>query len=163
MPDSTPTAGRNKAFTLVEVMMAATILVVGFVGLIQAVTVSSAMMDTARRQTLAAEIINHEIEKLRLVPWSVLTGTDIVGLPTAATAVAIDAQFNAAIAASGAAFSLSRQVADPVANLREVTFTVTWVVTTSRRSGASLVTFTYTRINSAYFSKYGLNLTYQRS
>jgi prepilin-type N-terminal cleavage/methylation domain-containing protein len=163
MVQPTPATARKNGFTLVEVMMAATILVVGFIGLIQAVTVSSAMMDTARRQTLASEIINHEIEKLRLVPWSVVTGTDIVGLPAGPTSVAIDAQFNAAIAASGAAFSLSRSVADPVANLREVTFTVTWVVTTSRRSGGSLLTFTYTRKNSAYFSKYGLNLTYQRS
>ena len=148
-------------FTLIEVMMAATVLVVGFIGLIQAMTVSSAMMDAARRQTLAAQIMNHEIEKLRFASW-----TTISGLPTASTAITIDPQFTTAIAASGAAYTLTRTVTspDPATNLREVNFTVTWVVTTSRhKQDGTILTFTYTRSNSAYFGKYGLNLTYQRS
>ena len=152
---------RHAGFTLVEVMMAATILVVGFMGMIQAVTVSSGMMDHARRQTLAAQILNHEIEKLRFSSWATISA-----LPTTSTVVSIDSQFTAATAASGATYSLSRTLTstNPATNLREVNFTVTWVVTTSRRkTDGSLLTFTYTRVNSAYFGKYGLNLTYQRS
>ncbi len=148
-------------FTLIEVMMAATILAVGFIGMIQTMTVSSNMMDAARRQTLASQIINHEIEKLRFASWSTISG-----LPIASTAVTIDSQFSAAIAASGASYTLSRTLTrpDPATNLREVNFTVTWVVTTSRRdSSNNLLSFTYSRSNSAYFGKYGLNLTYQRS
>ena len=148
-------------FTLIEVMMAATILVVGFIGLIQAMTVSSSMMDAARRQTLAAQIINHEIERLRFASWSTISG-----LPTTSTTITIDPQFTPAIAAAGAAYSLTRTLTspDPATNLREVTFTATWVVKTSRRDGSNnLLTFTFTRSNSAYYGKYGLNLTYQRS
>ena len=159
---------RQAAFTLIEVMMAATILVVGFIGMIQAMTIGSGMMDNARRQTLAAQILSHHIEKLRQLPWDVATAAPnelaIKDLPTASTTITIDSQFNSAIAASGATYTLTRTTADVVAGrLREATFTVTWVVTTSRRSGASLVTFTYTRISSAYYGKYGLNLAYQRS
>ena len=162
-------------FTLVEVMMAAIILTVGFMGLIQAVTICSGMMDQARRETLAAQILDHEIESLRLLPWDDPSSTnDIVGLPGGSTTVAIDSQFQSTIATSGATFSLTRSVSfiDPSTNansvsdtgLREATFTLTWVVKTSRHDGSGgLVTFTYTRINSAYFGKYGLNLTYQRS
>jgi prepilin-type N-terminal cleavage/methylation domain-containing protein len=156
-PRSTNQAG----FTLVEVMMAATILVVGFIGLIQAVKVSSTMMDTARRQTLAAQILNHEIEKLRFYTWP-----QIQSLANAGPAPYSDPQFNTAIAASGATFSLARTLTnpDPAAGLREVKFTLTWIVKTSRHdSSGALLTFTYTRSNSAYFGKYGLNLTYQRS
>ena len=54
-----------QGFTLIEVMMAATILVVGFIGMIQTMSVSSTMMDAARRQTLASQIIDLEIEELR--------------------------------------------------------------------------------------------------
>ena len=141
--------------------MAATILVVGFIGMIEAMAVGSRMMDAARRQTLADQIISHEIEKLRFASWSTITG-----LPTINTPVTIDTQFTSAIAASGATFTLSRTLTspDPATNLREVNFTVTWVVRTSRHNlGGALLTFTYTRSNSAYFGKYGLNLTYQRS
>ena len=140
--------------------MATVILVVGFIGLIEALVIGSGMMDNARRQTLAAQILNHEVEKLRLASW-----TTISALPTASTAVTIDSQFSTAIAASGATFTLTRTTADVVAgSLREATFTITWVVNTSRRdSSGNLLTFTYTRSNSAYYGKYGLNLTYQRS
>ena len=156
-------------FTLVEVMMASLILVVGFIGLIEAVALASNTMDHARRQTLATQIINHEIEKLRFSSW-----TTISALPTASTAITIDSQFDQARLAlgddgSGTAvtrFTLARTVttSDPVTNIREVNFTVTWVVKTSRlNSDGTQLTFTYTRANSAWFGKYGLNLSYQNS
>lgn len=161
LPKSTPITRRASGFTIVEVMMAAIILVVAFIGMIEAMTLSSAMMDNARRQTLAAQIINHEIEKLRFSSWSTISG-----LPMTSTAITIDSQFTAAIATSGATYTLARTLTnpDPATNLREVNFTVTWVVKTSRHaSNGALLSFTYTRSNSAYFGKYGLNLTYQRS
>ena len=141
--------------------MAATILVVGFIGMIEAMTLGARMMDSARRQTLADQIISHEIEKLRFASWSTISG-----LPTASTSITIDSQFTAAMAATGATYTLSRTLTspDPATNLREVNFTVTWVVKTSRHDlGGAMLSFTYTRSNSAYFGKYGLNLTYQRS
>src|SRR5690348_10643355 len=56
-------------FTIVEVMMAAVVLVVGFMGMIQAITLGSDMLATARRQTIAAQILSHEVEYLRLASW----------------------------------------------------------------------------------------------
>src|SRR5512140_1701005 len=78
-------------FTLIEVMMAATILVVGFIGMIQAVSLTCRMMDHARRQILATQIVNHEIEKLRLVGWS-NGSTGINDLAAGPTTVTIDSQ-----------------------------------------------------------------------
>lgn len=154
--------------------MAATILTVGFMGLIQAVTMCSGMMDEARRQTLANQIINHEIEKMRLYSLSKLQlVADIDKVPINSTNNA-DSPFLTAIASSGAAYFLSRTSSyiDPNTNtssasdtgISEYSITVTWIVTTSRRDGAgNLVTFTHSRSNSAYYGKYGLNLTDQRS
>jgi Tfp pilus assembly protein PilV len=153
----------SNGFTLVEVMMASLMLVVGFIGMIEAVTISSMMMDNARRQTLATQIIQHEIEKLRFQPWT-NGSTGINDLPTASTAVTIDSRFSTSIAASGATYSLTRTMADPHTNIREANFTITWSVKTSRRdSSNSLLSFTYSRTNSAWYGKYGLNLSYQRS
>jgi hypothetical protein len=63
-------SGFSAGFTIVEVMMASVILVVGFMGMIQAVSICSEMLATGRRQTIAAQILNHEIERMRLMSWS---------------------------------------------------------------------------------------------
>ncbi len=228
-------------FTLIEVGMAALILVVAFIGMIRALTFTSGLMDHARRQTVATQILTHEIEQLRLRSW-----TEINALPTtttwvAATAYAVDAivtyqggvfraleantgripsQSNAwaasmaydaatayvagdlvsnggtwyrCIAAStgnaptndpndpfwatytgpvantgisdGATYTVSR-TATPLAShaMREITITVSWTVVSGRRKADNTpLIFTYSRVNTAYFGKNGLNLTYQRS
>ena len=73
-------------------MMAAIILTVGFMGLIQAVTICSGMMDQARRQTLAAQILDDEIERLRFKSWA--------QIQTLTPSTTIDPQFAQAIKAS---------------------------------------------------------------
>jgi hypothetical protein len=171
-----------RAFSIIDVMMATVILVVGMMGMIQAVTIGSEMIATARRQTLAAQIISHELEKLRLVVWD-NGSTGIKNLPAGPTTLTIDAQFNSSITAcglvSGSTITLSRSVTDVVSgSMREVTFTVTWTkggtttaASTPTGSWLSKLAFyrespiarTYTRKGSAWFGKYGLNLSYQRS
>jgi len=186
-------------------MMAAVILTVGFMGLIEAVTICSGMMDQARRQTLASQILTHEIESLRMVDWATISSLPTTATPVGATwdsgrnylpgdsvtynggwyrcSAAHSGQdpsntgywkgspppyantLSTSGVAYGATYTLTRTVSDIVSgSLREATFTIQWVVATSRRDGSgNPVTFTYTRTNAAYFGKYGLNLTYQRS
>lgn len=90
-------------FNLIEVMMATTILLAGFVGLIQAVTIGSESLDAARKQQIAAQIIAAEVEKLRGGPWS-----RIAALPAAGT-VTIDAA--GAISGDTTSFALSNYTA----------------------------------------------------
>jgi len=154
---------------MVEVMMASLVLMVGFVGLIEAITVTANSQEHARRQTLAVQILNHEIEKLYLLSWG-----EISALPTTSANLAIDTRFNEARQALGdnltantvVRFTLARTMTspDPVTNVREANFTVTWVVTTSRRdAGGNPVRFTQRRSSSAWYGKYGLPLSYQKS
>jgi len=150
--------------------MAACILVIGLIGLIEAVTITSTTMDHARRQTLASQMITHEIEQLYLSSWATISA-----LPTASTAITIDPQFdqartalgdNPAASTSTVRFTMARTVTspDPVTNIKEVNFTVTWVVTTSRLSTTGArITFTYSRSNSAWYGKNGLHLSYQNT
>lgn len=60
----------QRAFTLVEVLMAATVMVVSFTAVIQAVTLGADMIDTARKQQVAQQIIEGEIAYQRTSPWS---------------------------------------------------------------------------------------------
>lgn len=138
--------------------MAATVIVFIFFGMIQAVTIGTEMMATARRQTLASKILDHELEQLRLATW-----TTISGLPAGPTDVTPDSAhpFFAAIQGSRTVYTVSRSVTNVsgLANVREVTFTITWTVQPS----GGVAPRTYTRAKSGYYGKYGLNLTYQRS
>lgn len=156
-------------------MMAAVILVVGFIGMISAVTIGSEMLATAQRQTIAAQILDHEIDKLRLDSWSTVSAL----ADTTAAAYSSDlTSLNTAIAASGVGFTLQRDVTDLTADLREITFTVTWTKSGTLTaaptatgswlqrlsfSGSAPVARTYTRKSTACFGKYGLNLNFQRS
>jgi hypothetical protein len=65
----------------------------------------------------------------------------------------------------GATYTVSR-TATPLAGhaMREITITVSWSVVSSRRKADNTpLVFTYSRVNTAYFGKNGLSLTYQRS
>lgn len=166
-----PLRAKNTAgFTIVEVMMASVILVVGFIGMIQGITIGSEMLATARRQTLAAQILDHEIGKLRLKDWSYIS---TLSSSSSATYSSDQASINTAIAASGVSFNLASTVTTITTDLREVAFTVTWTksgtttaATTATGSWLNQLSFsssspiarTYTRKSTAYFGKYGLNL-----
>jgi Tfp pilus assembly protein PilE len=60
-------------FTLIEVGIASLVLVVGFIGMIRAMTFTAGLMDHARRQTVAAQILTNEIEQLRLESWATIS------------------------------------------------------------------------------------------
>jgi Tfp pilus assembly protein PilV len=157
-------------------MVAAVILVVGFMGMIQAITIGSEMMATARRQTIANQIITHEIEKLRLKDWTYISTT--LTNASAATYASDSTDIQASINTSGVSFTLATSVSTPTTDLREVTFTVTWTksgTTTAATAPTgswldqlaffrpSPIARTYTRVGVAYFGRYGLNLSTQRS
>ncbi len=183
----------QSGFTLVDLMMGATILVVGLVGFIQAVLIGSEMQASARRQTLAAQIASNEIELLRLKDWATISAiapgpsvmawnsgtnykvTDVVSsggtwyrcvtshsnqIPPNANYWAV---YSGPISSSGvdlsATYTVTRARADMPNGLIEVTFTVTWTV---KPTGYPL-SRTYTRIVTAYYGRYGLNLSYQRT
>ena len=60
----------RSGFTLVEVALAATILLVGFAGMAAALMIGSEMLDTARKQTIAAQIMQGEIAITCAEDWT---------------------------------------------------------------------------------------------
>jgi len=164
-------------FTLIEVMMASAILVVGFTGLIQAITIGSEALDTTRKQQVATQIMDAEIEHLRSGAWSTIAGLPASGSLTISpsgtisgdttdfaltnyTATASDD--NAALAALARGFTCSfvrtrlrpaSATASTVTYLR-IDYTVNWTSNTGR---------TYSRSTPAFFGQNGLHLSYQKS
>jgi Tfp pilus assembly protein PilV len=132
--------------TLVEVMLAAALLAMSVVGMIQAVTYGSQMLDVSRKQTVAAQIIRTEIDKLHLTDWATVSGYS-----ASATAVTLDPSF--AGVANGFTVSRKAVLVATRTDFKKITFTVTWRGNTGR---------SYSRSGSTYFGKNGLYVTYRQ-
>ncbi len=149
---------QQRGLTLVEVMLAATVLALALVGMIQVVVSGSEMLDVSRKQTIAMQIIHGQIEQVRLLNWTqigTLGSTDTVSVEagdnTASGKMFIFGTNPPAIAKG---FTCTRTISDVRTDLKQVTITVTWTGSTGR---------TYSRSGSTYVAKDGLYVTYQRS
>lgn len=69
-----PGSGSRAGFTLVELLVAMMIFAVGMLGLAATAGSVTRMMGGARRQTIAAQVAQSRIEKLRASPCTALTG-----------------------------------------------------------------------------------------
>lgn len=122
----------QRGFTIIEVAMATFVMAFGIASSIIALQTGFRSIDVARDQTLASQIMQSEIERLRLWPWSKSTPASVIDsiteLPATGTVpLATTFAANATIAAK---FSVTRTVSnDPIdatRNVRYITIAVTW-------------------------------------
>jgi Tfp pilus assembly protein PilV len=163
---------RSAGFTLIEVALAATILLVGFAGMIEALAVGTEMLDTARKQTIAAQVIQGEIEYLRMQDtWGMLKNlTNQAQIPLTTDPANPNNNYHH-LAGSSATTRTS------LANIPYRSLTYGWDVTTVRSDGsgnpillqvtitvkwASITGKLHSRSSSVYLGKYGLNVSYQK-
>lgn len=66
----------DRGFTLLEVLVALTILAVAMMGLLSVVGSTSKAVDTAKRQTQAINISSEKMEMLKSVPFNNIQSTD---------------------------------------------------------------------------------------
>lgn len=167
----------HAGFSIVEVMMATAILLVGFIGLIQAVTIGSESLDRARRQQIAVQLVNAEIERLRGSAWSTITATpasasitinqsgqasgDLTSFAlTNRTAATSDDDAELCRLARGFTCSVTRSYLRPTAATStnatyvKLTYTISWTSNTGRAQRHQV---------DAYLAKNGLHLSYQQS
>lgn len=116
----------KSAFTILEVMLSATMMVMAIATSITTLQKGFSSLDTARNITIAGQIMQSEFEKMRLKNW-----TEVSAYPTAATTMTIDSSFTTGnTLITSRSFALSRTV-NPITTatgvgMREITLTVTW-------------------------------------
>lgn len=147
-------------FNLVEVMMATAILLVGFIGLIQSITIGSDSLDTARKKQVANQIIAAEVEKLRGGAWTAVTG-----LPASAT---IAISYAGVISGDATQFALSNRTAATGDDNTELAalakgFTCTFTRTYLRPGGATASTATYLKLSYTVSWKSNTGRSYDHS
>lgn len=130
-------------FTLIEVMLAAAVMLAGIVGMMQVITSGSEMLDASRKQTIATRIMHGEIEKIRASDW-----TQLEALPSTQ-----DVALNSSFDAIGQGFRCSRAISTVRDGMKQITYTVNWTGNTGRP---------YSRTTSTYVGKNGLYVAYQR-
>jgi hypothetical protein len=158
-------------------MMGSTILLVGFIGLIQAIPLGAESLDTARNLQLAHEIASTEVEKLRGGGWDrvanlpatatisinsggVITGDATVFALSNYTVPTADDNADLTSLARGFTCAVARTYLRPTAatastaTFVKVVYTITWTSSTGRLHRHQAET---------YLGKNGLHLSHQQS
>jgi prepilin-type N-terminal cleavage/methylation domain-containing protein len=134
-------AGRRRGFTIAEVMMAAAVMALAITTSITTMQRAFLAIDVARGTSYAAQIMQSELEKMRLQNW-----TTVSAYSSSATTVTIDSSFtsNSYI---GNRYTLSRTATTVHTGMIKITLTISW-----RTYDARLLTRSYV----TYYGKNGL-------
>jgi type II secretory pathway pseudopilin PulG len=125
-----PRAGRRSAFSLVEVMVASCILMLGISGALVTLQRSLESIARARQLDIASQLMQSELERLRLLNWNQLqtlqdSGRTRVETPSGGDFVR---------------FSCERQIRDIREGMKEITLVASWGGLDGRAHTARLVT-----------------------
>ncbi len=120
---------RIRAFTIVEVMVAATVLLFGIVTAVTTSQRGLQALDTARHLTSASQLMQSEMERLRMMSWAQLETLQQSG----DTAVSPES-------AQAARFACVREITDIKSSMKEIRLTTTWRGYDGREHTARLIT-----------------------
>lgn len=121
---------RPAGFTLVEVMVASTVLVFGIVTAVTTSQRGLQALDTARNLTAASQIMQSEMERIRLLSWTQLQALQQSGN----TAVTLGA------GADTGRFACTREITDSKTDMKQITLTANWRGYDGREHTARLIT-----------------------
>jgi type II secretory pathway pseudopilin PulG len=121
---------RLRAFTIIEVMVAATVLIFGIVAAIATLQRGFQALDTARNLTAASQLMQSEMERVRLLSWSQLQALQDSGGTTVATEPG----------ANAARFNCTREISEVKTDMKQITLTAQWSGYDGRAHNARLIT-----------------------
>jgi len=134
-PPRRPPRRPRAAFTIVEVMIAAGVMALVLASAVTTMQSAFMALDAARNITSAGQIMQSELEKMRLKDWSVVNAYE-----AGPTAVTIDSSFTAN-PAIGSRFTLTRTVADVHTDMKSITLTIAWKTYDGRAQSRSYQTY----------------------
>lgn len=117
-PEGWGVAKRARGFTLVEVMVASVVLVLGITTAITTLQHGFRAVDSARNYTFASQVMQSEFERLRLKSWAQLEELQN-SRNTAVTVTAVQGM-------ATDAFTCERSIRDLKTDMKEITLVSTW-------------------------------------
>lgn len=125
-----PARFRPAGFTLVEVMVASLVLIFGIVTAVTTSQRGLQALDTARNLTAASQIMQSEMERIRLLSWTQLQTLQQSGN----TAVILMA------GADTGRFACTREITDSKTDMKQITLAANWRGYDGREHTARLIT-----------------------
>ncbi len=121
----------RQGFTLIEVVMATFVMTFALGSAIITLNRGFASLDTARCLSYASQIMQSEMEKMRLTQWGdgTVAGTGSTGItayPTTPTPVDISSAFYHVAADIGTRMTMTRAATDVHPGMIQITLTITW-------------------------------------
>ena len=128
-------ARRIHAFTIAEVMMAAAVMALAITTAITTMQRGFIALDAARGTSYAAQIMQTEMEKIRLQNW-----TTVSAYSSSATTLTIDSSFtsNSYI---GNRYTLTRTATTVHTGMLQITLTISWRTYDGRTESRSCTTY----------------------
>jgi Tfp pilus assembly protein PilV len=117
---------------LLEVVIAAAVLLFGIMTAMTVLQSGLQALDSARNYTKAAQVMQNEMERLRLNSWSQLQALQAAGVS------AVDVGTNAQ--SHGASFNCTRTIRDLKTDMKEITLVTSWSSYDGRPETVRLVT-----------------------
>jgi type II secretory pathway pseudopilin PulG len=108
----------RRAFTLVEVMVASVVLILGITTAITTLQHGFRAVDTARNYTYASQVMQSELERLRLKNWAQLEEVQNSGNHTVT--------ITGVSGTASASFTCERTIKDLKPDMKEITLVSTW-------------------------------------
>jgi Tfp pilus assembly protein PilV len=108
----------SRAFTIVEVMIAAIVLALGITTAITTLQGGFQAVDLARNYTYASQVMQSEVERLRLKNWTQVQALQDAG-PGTVTAPAVQGT-------ARGAFTCTRTIRDIKTDMKEITLVSVW-------------------------------------
>jgi type II secretory pathway pseudopilin PulG len=121
---------RGRAFTIIEVMVAATVLIFGIVAAITTLQRGFQALDAARNLTAASQLMQSEMERVRLLSW-----TQLQALQDSGTTV-----LSAEPGADAARFNCTREITDVKIEMKQITLIAQWSGYDGQAHTARLIT-----------------------
>ena len=118
-------------FTLVELMVALFVFSIAMTGGYACIKMGIDLVDNARHNTRASQIMQSEIERVRSMAWS-----DLTALPSSPTGVTISSDFSQA---GYTAYSMTREVSGSGSS-RKITLVISWTALSGRSHSNTYVT-----------------------
>ena len=118
----------RRGFTIAEVMVSATVLAVGIVGVVTVSQSGLQALDTARNLAAASQLMQSEMERVRLMSWAQMQALQDSGQ----TAVTLEG--------APGRYACSREIRDLKTGMKEITLIATWKGYDGRPHTARLIT-----------------------
>jgi len=138
----------SRGFTILEVALATFVMLFGIVTALTALQASFRQLDSARYTTLAGQILQSQMEKLRLLTWAQLTDSTNgpIAYPNFTPDVAVDPATQTLI---NTHFTCTQAITDApspfTGTMKDITLTATWVGSDGHQQSLT------------YYTRYGQN------